>query len=240
MKLLDKKKLEGKIRENLQNAFKDELKNDYRKEGFRNRTFKSKYYGNILTEDIIFFAFDGCMDIDCQKEIIDLEYASMNFKAMDRELTWTKCPKCGTPILPKLSVQFGKEINKIGKMKENTCKLDSVVLFSPLDLKNNYNSVALRAYGVKLDVEDLLLKYNNIFWNSLWYFKLKHLEYDFMLPYEEGLEKEVDDYLDISIGDDEEKEIKKYNKEKYIRNFEVDLFKPDEFEFNIDNNNKKE
>ena len=44
MKLLDKKKLEGKIRENLQNAFKDELKNDYRKEGFRNRTFKSKYY----------------------------------------------------------------------------------------------------------------------------------------------------------------------------------------------------
>ena len=233
MKLLDKKKLEGKIRENLQNAFKDELKNDYRKEGFRNRTFKSKYYGNILTEDIIFFAFDGCMDIDCQKEIIDLEYASMNFKAMDRELTWTKCPKCGTPILPKLSVQFGKEINKIGKMKENTCKLDSVVLFSPLDLKNNYNSVALRAYGVKLDVEDLLLKYNNIFWNSLWYFKLKHLEYDFMLPYEEGLEKEVDDYLDISIGDDEEKEIKKYNKEKYVRNFEVDSFKPDKFEIHF-------
>ena len=233
MKLLDKKKLEGKIRENLQNAFKDELKNDYRKEGFRNRTFKSKYYGNILTEDIIFFAFDGCMDIDCQKEIIDLEYASMNFKAMDRELTWTKCPKCGTPILPKLSVQFGKEINKIGKMKENTCKLDSVVLFSPLDLKNNYNSVALRAYGVKLDVEDLLLKYNNIFWNSLWYFKLKHLEYDFMLPYEEGLEKEVDDYLDISIGDDEEKEIKKYNKEKYVRNFEVDSFKPDKIEIHF-------
>ena len=233
MKLLDKKKLEGKIRENLQNAFKDELKNDYRKEGFRNRTFKSKYYGNILTEDIIFFAFDGCMDIDCQKEIIDLEYASMNFKAMDRELTWTKCPKCGTPILPKLSVQFGKEINKIGKMKENTCKLDSVVLFSPLDLKNNYNSVALRSYGVKLDVEDLLLKYNNIFWNSLWYFKLKHLEYDFMLPYEEGLEKEVDDYLDISIGDDEEKEIKKYNKEKYVRNFEVDSFKPDKLEIHF-------
>ena len=233
MKLLDKKKLEGKIRENLQNAFKDELKNDYRKEGFRNRTFKSKYYGNILTEDIIFFAFDGCMDINCQKEIIDLEYASMNFKAMDRELTWTKCPKCGTPILPKLSVQFGKEINKIGKMKENTCKLDSVVLFSPLDLKNNYNSVALRAYGVKLDVEDLLLKYNNIFWNSLWYFKLKHLEYDFMLPYEEGLEKEVDDYLDISIGDDEEKEIKKYNKEKYVRNFEVDSFKPDKLEIHF-------
>ena len=239
MKLLDKKKLEGKIRENLQNAFKDELKNDYKKEGFRKRTFKSKYYGNILTEDIIFYAFDSCMDMECQKDI-DLEYVSMNFKEMDRELTWTKCPKCNNPILPKLSVQFGREINKIGKMKQNTCKLDSVVLFSPFYLKNNYNSVALRAYGVKLDVEDLLLKYNNIFWNSLWYFKLKHLEYDFMLPYEEEIEKEVDDYLDISIGDDEEKEIKKYNKDKYIRNFEIDSFKSDKFEFNIDMNKKNE
>ena len=39
-------------------------------------------------------------------------------------------------------------------------------------------------------------------------------------------EKEVDDYLDISIGDDEEN-VKKYNKEKYIRNFDVDAFKSD-------------
>ena len=226
MKLLDKKKLEGQIKDNLQNAFKDELKNIYTNKGFRNRTFKSKYYGNILTSDIIFFAFDSC--ISCQKDI-DLETVSMNFKEMDRELTWTKCPGCGNPILPKISVQFGKEINKTGKMKLNTCKLDSVVLFSPFFLKDNYNSVALRAYGVKLDVEDLLLKYNNIFWNSLWYFKLKNLEYDFMLPYEEEIEKQVDDYLDISIGDDEEN-VKKYNKEKYIRNFDVDAFKSDKFE----------
>ena len=81
-----------------------------------------------------------------------------------------------------------------------------------------------------MDVEDLMLKYNNIFWNSLWYFKLKNLEYDFMLPYEEEIEKEVDDYLDISIGDDEEN-VKKYNKEKYVRNFDVDVFKPDKIEF---------
>ena len=227
MKLLDKKKLEGNIKDNLQNAFKDELKNVYKHEGFRRRTFKSKYYGNILTDDIIFFAFDSC--INCQKDI-DLEYVSMNFKAMDRELTWTKCPGCENPILPKISVQFGKEINKTGKMKQNTCKLDSVVLFSPFFLKDNYNSVALRACGVKLDVEDLMLKYNNIFWNSLWYFKLKHLEYDFMLPYEEEIEKKVDDYLYITIGDDEDNEVKKYDKTKYVRNFEIDSFKPDKME----------
>ena len=227
MKLLDKTKLEGNIKDNLQNAYKNELKQTYKKEGFRNRTFKSKYYGNILSDDILFFAFDSC--ISCQKDI-DLEAVSMNFKEMDRELTWTKCPSCGNPILPKITVQFGKEINKTGKMKQNSCKLDSVVLFSPFFLKDNYNSEALRACGVKLDVEDLMLKYNNIFWNSLWYFKLKHLEYDFMLPYEEQIEKKVDDYLYITIGDDEENQSNKYDQKNYIRNFEIDKFKPDKLQ----------
>ena len=227
MKLLDKKKFEGSIKDNLQNAFKEELKNIYDNKGFRNRTFKSKYYGNILSDEIMFFAFDSC--INCQRDL-DLETISMNFKDMSRELTWTKCPGCGNQILPKISVQFGKEINKTGKMKQNSCKLDSIVLFSPFFLKDSYNSVALRACGVKLDVEDLMLKYSNIFWNSLWYFKLKHLEYDFMLPYEEEIEKKVDDYLDISFGDEDQNKIKNYNKEKYVRNFNIECFKPDKLE----------
>ena len=233
MKLLDKKKFEGNIKDNLQNAFKDELKNVYSNKNFRKRSFKSKYYGNILYDDIIFFAFDSCMD---NQHDIDLESISLNFKAMDRELTWTKCPKCKMQILPKITVQFGKEINKNGKMKQNSCKLDNVVLFSPFFLKDNYNSVALRACGVKLDVEDLIFKYSNIFWNSLWYFKLKHLEYDFMLPYEEGLNKEVDDYLDICIGDDDEenKENEKENdnkkEEKIIHKFDLNALKTDKFE----------
>ena len=230
MKLLDKKKMEGNIKENLQNAFKEELKNVYDNTNFRKRTFKSKYYGNILSDDILFFAFDSC--INCQQDI-DLESISMNFKAMDRELSWTKCPQCGNSILPKISVQFGKEINKNGKMKQNTCKLDNVVLFSPFFLKDNYNSVALRACGVNLDVEDIMLKYNNIFWNSLWYFKLKHLEYDFMLPYEEGINKEIDDYLDISIGDEENKSQKdNENNEdgKAVSKFDLNALKTEKIE----------
>ena len=230
MKLLDKKKFEGDIKDNLQKSFKNELKNVYNNKDFRKRTFKSKYYGNILTDDIIFFSFDSCLT--CQKDI-DLESISMNFKAMNRELTWITCPECDNSILPKLTIQFGKEINKNGKMKQNSCKLENIVLFSPFFLKNNYNSAALRACGVKMDVEDLMLKFNNIFWNSLWYFKLKHLEYDFMLPYEEGLNKEIDDYLDISIGDDENKndnnnnenKIEIKNEEKVINKFDLSMLK---------------
>ena len=230
MKLLDKKKFEGDIKDNLQKSFKNELKNVYDNKDFRKRTFKSKYYGNILTDDIIFFSFDSCLT--CQKDI-DLESISMNFKAMNRELTWITCPECDNSILPKLTIQFGKEINKNGKMKQNSCKLENIVLFSPFFLKNNYNSAALRTCGVKMDVEDLMLKFNNIFWNSLWYFKLKHLEYDFMLPYEEGLNKEIDDYLDISIGDDENKndnnnnenKIEIKNEEKVINKFDLSMLK---------------
>ena len=230
MKILDKKKLEGNIKDNLQNAFKDELKTQVSNVGFRKRTFKSKYYGNVLSDDIMFFAFDVCNN--CQEEI-DLEIVSKNFKAMDRELQWAKCPKCNTQILPKITVQFGREINKTGKMKQNTCKLDSIVLISPFFLKDeNYNSVVLRSCGVKLDVEDLMLKYKNIFWNSLWYFKLKNLEYDFMLPYEEGIEKKVDDYLDIGFEDDEEDGQSK-KEVKYMRNFDVNAFKSDKFEVNF-------
>ena len=227
MKILDKKKLEGNIKDNLQNAFKDELKTKVSNAGFRKRSFKSKYYGNILTDDIMFFAFDICNN--CQKEI-DLEIVSKNFKEMDRELQWAKCPFCGTPFLPKINIQFGREINKTGKMKHNTCKLESIVLISPFFLKDeNYNSVVLRSCGVKLDVEDLMLKYKNIFWNSIWYFQLKHLEHDFMFPYEEGIEKKVDDYLDIGFEDDEE-DTQNKKEVKYERNFDVNAFKSDKFE----------
>ena len=68
-------------------------------------------------------------------------------------------------------------------MKTNTCIYDTVVLFSPYVLKNNYNSSFSRNVGVKLDVHELMMKYSSIFWNSLWYFKINGLEYDFMQPY---------------------------------------------------------
>ena len=92
----------------------------------------------------------------------------------------------------------------------------------------------MRAVGVKLDVEDLMLKYNNIFWNSLWYFKLKHLEFDFMLPYEEGINKEVDDYLDICIGDDDDNKLENQNQnvkdDKTINKFDLNALKTDKIE----------
>jgi hypothetical protein len=182
MKIMEGKKIEGNFSENLEKIIKAEEKKTYKKSNFSPRTFKSKYYQNILTEDIKFYTFDSC--IFCQK-IINLELLSKNIKEDQRELQWAICPnpECKQQLLPKLAVQFGKEINKNGEMKNNTCNYENVILFSPYVLKNNYNTLFSKKVGIKLDVDDIMIKYSNIFWNSLWYFKLNKLEYDFMLPY---------------------------------------------------------
>ena len=187
MKILDKVKGGGNFNENLQRALKREEGKIYSNKNFRKRTLKSKYFKNILTEDILFYAFDACMGMDCQNEI-NLLNASQNYKDMARDLIWCKCPKCNENLLPKLTIKFGKDININGTMKYTTSKYDCVVLFSPLSLKENYNNSLLKDYGIKLDVEELLEKYNTTFWNTLWYFKLNNLDYDFMLPYEHNME----------------------------------------------------
>ena len=186
MKILDKKK--SKLENNISNQLQMNLQKDanmkYTKTNFKKRGFKSKYYGKILSDDIMIYAFDTC--INCQ-ENINLETLSLNYKDMTRELMWTKCPHCNEYILPKITIQFGDEINKSGKLSVNTSKNDCLVLFSPYFLKVNSSNSLVRKFGTKLDVEELMLKYNTIFWNSVWYFKLNNLDFDFMLPYEQQL-----------------------------------------------------
>ena len=197
MKIMENKKDKRKVKmnENLKKLIKKEERK-YKKVNFDKRTFRSKYYPTILTENINFYAFDTCMF--CQNDI-NLEKISKNFKEMNRDLTWTKCSKCNELILPKLTVQFGEEINKIGDMNTNTCNYETVVLFSPYILKNNYNTSFSKNIGVKLDVHDLMMKYSSIYWNSLWYFKIEGLDFDFMQPYYYRLQ-EIKPYKELKVS----------------------------------------
>ena len=240
MKILDKKKSKmEKMNNQLQRNYQKDIIIKYKNKNFRKRTFKSKYYGNILSDNIIIYAFDTC--INCQ-ENINLEEISLNYKEMNRELMWTKCPSCKEYILPKITIQYGTEINKSGKLKINTSKNDCIVLFSPYFLKVNYNNSLLRNFGIKLDVEELMLRYNAIFWNSVWYFKLNNLEFDFMLPYQQYLDKMIfDKKLSISTfelekdilnnkityEDEEEESLRYASEELKIEKFEIILNKID-------------
>ena len=188
MKCLDKDKSSENININdiLKKKLSQEIYELNTKESFKKRTLKSKYNTNILFEEITFYAFDTC--IYCQN-MINLFKKCVKFDEINRDIMWVKCENCRQYSLVKLCVQFGKEINKKGYMKYNTCKYDSVVLFSPYSLKMNYKSL-LNDYRINVDVEELMFKYNNIFWNSIWYFKLYNLDFDFMLPYDKIYERE--------------------------------------------------
>ena len=218
MKILDNSKGGGNINENLQRAIKSEEGKTYYNKNFRKRTLRTKYFKNILTEDILFYAFDACMGVDCQNEI-DLLSLSQNYGNMSRDLIWAKCPKCNESMLPKLTVRFGKEVNVDGSMKYSTSRYDSVVLFSPLSLKENYNNSLIKDYGIKLDVEQLLVKHSTTFWNSLWYFKLNNLDYEFMLPYEHNMDNvNFNINLEITTSEIYEAQMKKLKNNKNINN----------------------
>ena len=245
MKILDRVKGGGNFNENLQRAIKSEEGKIYNNNNFRKRTLKSKYFKNILTEDILFYAFDACMGMDCQNEI-NLLSVSQDYKEMARDLIWAKCPKCNEYMLPKLTVQFGKEVNKNGVLKYSTSKYDCVVLFSPLSLKENYNNSLLKDYGIKLDVEELLEKYNTTFWNTLWYFKLNHLDYDFMLPYEHNMDditfnKNLDittsEIYKMTLDSNQKNKINENidanKKDDEILKYDIDELQICHFEFNV-------
>jgi len=197
MDIIEKKNVEGNFNEKLKKLLEKEGNKKYDKKGFRKRVFRPKYFTNILSEDIIFYSFDTC--IICQN-VINLEEISKDFKSMTREIEWTKCPKCKNPILPKILIQFGKEINKTGQMERNTSNYENVVLFSPYGLKTNYTTTLLKTFGIKLDLDEFILKFGGIFWDSLWYFKLNNLEYDFMIPYENKYQANYINILDVKKG----------------------------------------
>ena len=236
MKIIEKNKekntnMNDNLRKLLSNSEKSQK---LKKNNFSRRTFRSCYCPNIYTENIKFYAFDTC--IVCQK-IINLEHISLNLKEMTRDLTWTSCPECKEPLLPKLTVQFGEEINKSGNMKQNTSLFDTVVLFSPYILKNNYSSYFGKKIGVKLDVNDLMTKYNPIFWNSLWYFKLNGLEYDFMQPYYYRLEdtgyKDLISWVEIGKSYFDEDDDDSDEDEDKVKSFDISKLQITSIRFTI-------
>ena len=200
MKMLDKKKFknlsEQNFLEHLRTLKTEKIQGIQQRDSlsvgdknkFRKRTFKTKCNANVLNEQVVFYAFDSC--INCQKEV-NLEILSQNYKEMVRDILWAKCPYCSTLILPKISIKFGNEMNKQGKLKQNTCIFDCVILYSPQQLKLNYNSNLIKLYGLELQIDNFKIECNALFWNSIWYFKLKGLEYDFLLPYENDLDTNI-------------------------------------------------
>lgn len=132
-----------------------------------------------------FYTFDSC--IECQT-VIDLNKIARDFSNMRRDVFWATCPKCESFLLPKIGVRLGVELNTFNKLKFNTSSYEWLVLYSPFHLKFNLNNGILKEFKIKLQVEDFKMQFNAIFWDAIWYFKIKNLDFTFMLPYESKID----------------------------------------------------
>jgi hypothetical protein len=99
---------------------------------------------------------------------------------MKKHLLWALCPKCKCYVIPKISVRLSPE-PRTSKLED--LNFERFMIYQPEYLKTNYNTVLLKEYGLKLDLEDFRNKYNSLFWSSIWYFSVLNLPFDLFLPY---------------------------------------------------------
>ena len=148
---------------------------DMNKKDFRKRTMKSIYDMHITKEKVSFIMEEICNNCDRK---INIYHFQKNINDTNNDIVWAKCPFCGFSYLPKLKVIFGDEINKNNKLSKSTSIVDEVILYSPKTLKMIFFD------NSDIDIDNLKLNYNPIFWNLIWYFKINGLPFDFILPYE--------------------------------------------------------
>lgn len=150
---------------------------------FRKRTIKSKLDPSSVISDK-FRILENFPCIDCQTPL-NLNEMGKDFKKMLKDLEWAKCPHCDSALLPKLRIKYFTN-NESFELVDNYTTNDfdeAEVLYSPFYLKYNFNNTSFIESRLKLDLDTFKMKFNAIFWNSIWYFDIKGLPYDFLMPY---------------------------------------------------------
>ena len=112
--------------------------------------------------------FDDIVKCDKCKKNVEIGILTISFNEMNRGAQ-LKCPECQSLFAPKIKVQYGKNE-------------DSITLYGIYYLYNISNDI-IKAYGNKINIEELRSNYKDFFWNCIWYFGLKGLSYDMMLKY---------------------------------------------------------
>ena len=192
---------------------------------YQQKTFHSIKDGKCLGDKIKFFNKQKCPE--CGQEI-DITEICLDFKNMKKDFFWAKCPKCEKYIIPKLGVILGTEI--INKEENQdlyndyySSNYNRFILHSPYELKINLKKIKQKDEFKMFHIEKFQQEYPSLYWSCIWYFKLFHINFDIILPYESTISKEIFN-------------IEKYN-EKNIEP-KVSIDKPIN-NLNIINNNKK-
>ena len=195
-------------------------------EKFRSRTLKTrKVDDNILSEDVIFYAYGQCKFCN--------EYLSLANLCSDLNQIKTKTEggkdyfKC--PNHPKgnnnefvhfkLGINLGVELynQKIKINRQSTSSNFVIELLSPSTIKKQLLKIAKDLGDKKFDVEMFKKNHKELFWNTVWFFELNNMDISFMLPYS---------YESCNfVNDDKSDKIKKAIITKNKRDIDVDIEK---------------
>ena len=164
---------------------------------FRERTMKNLYDRFTITEKVTFVMDEICDNCNNKINIYDFQ---RNLNDTNNDNFWAKCPFCKFSYLPKIKIIFGSEINKNDKLKMSTSLLDpAVILYSPKTLHSNLID------NSNIDINNYKLKFTNIFWNLILYFKFCGLPYDFILPYSSNIfrpnKKEKQNFFNVKFSE---------------------------------------
>ena len=125
----------------------------------------------------------------CKTEF-DFTLISMNFDSLNKKLMTCPCPECKKEINPEIKVKF------------DNYKIDKFQLFSPWYIYKYYCPKLLNENGLKLNLKKFRIEYKNLFWNCIWYFMIKGLNYDILLEYKKNsILKKKESLINYNIGD---------------------------------------
>ena len=141
------------------------------------RTFSSVEDNLEINKTLKIYSNFSC--IKC-KEKINLSNVCKNFTDIKNDILWVMC-KCGQYNLPKITIKYGKELLRDNVYK--TSYSDEIILYLPINLKNNIKSTIMENFGTDLNVTEFRSQYKPLFWNFFWYCKIHQLDYEIILPY---------------------------------------------------------
>ena len=141
------------------------------------RTFSSVEDNLEINKTLKIYSNFSC--IKC-KEKINLSNVCKNFTDIKNDILWVMC-KCGQYNLPKITIKYGKELLRDNVYK--TSYSDEIILYLPINLKNNIKSTIMENFGTDLNVTEFRSQYKPLFWNFFWYCKIYQLDYEILLPY---------------------------------------------------------
>ena len=196
-------------------------------EKFRSRTLKTrKVDDNILSEDVIFYAYGQCKYCNEYLSLVNLCSDLKQLKTKtEGGKDYFKCPRNHPKsngneyVHLKLGINFGVELynQKAKTNRQSTSSNFAIELLSPSTMKNQLLKIAKDLDDKKFDVEMFKKKHKELFWNAVWFFELNNMDISFMLPYS---------YESCNfVNDDKSDKIKKAIITKNKRDEDVDIEK---------------